>query len=145
MAAETPGSVEEDDEGSLLFKRTTTPSWREVDEAGLNATLLATCEKEYHVVVNFFAPWCDHCNDFKPKFAKIADRFRRDDRIHFVVINADGPDAAAMRKRFAVTVYPSLQLFLSGRKCPTSINKRGVVLPWYHPQDLLIEQIQKTM
>jgi hypothetical protein len=58
-------------------------------------------------------------------------------------VDADGASSADLRKRFSVTVYPSLQLFPAGRKCPASHNKRGIVLPWYHPYDLLVAEIRK--
>ena len=58
-------------------------------------------------------------------------------------VDADGASSADLRKRFSVTVYPSLQLFPAGRKCPASHNKRGIVLPWYLAYDLLVAEIRK--
>jgi len=137
--------VPEEPEEIMLIsrKKHLEPAYKEIDEASLNATLSAGCDK--NVLVNFYAPWCEHCKEFLPKFKKLSERFRPNKTVQFVMVNADGEETAAMRRRFAISVYPTLQLFAAGRKCPAGNNKRGLSLPWYHPFDILTGEIEKAL
>ena len=39
-----------------------------------------------NVLVNFYAPWCEHCKEFLPKFKKLSERFRPNKTVQFVMV-----------------------------------------------------------
>jgi thiol-disulfide isomerase/thioredoxin len=80
-----PSDPDEPEEIMLISrKQNLEPAYTEIDEAALNSTLSAGCDK--NILVNFYAPWCEHCKEFLPKFKKLSDRFRSNKNVDFFMV-----------------------------------------------------------
>eukprot|EP00013_Stygamoeba_regulata_P026422 CAMPEP_0177663950 /NCGR_PEP_ID=MMETSP0447-20121125/20205_1 /TAXON_ID=0 /ORGANISM="Stygamoeba regulata, Strain BSH-02190019" /LENGTH=246 /DNA_ID=CAMNT_0019169833 /DNA_START=28 /DNA_END=768 /DNA_ORIENTATION=- len=69
------------------------------------------------LLVKFFAPWCSHCKDLRPIFAKVAyyeDR-RDDDNVNLGAVDCIDSDNRMLCKRFSVRAFPTLILFKDGK------------------------------
>eukprot|EP01084_Bolivina_argentea_P291789 501532_1 len=68
------------------------------------------------VFAMFYAPWCGHCKNFKPEYAKIAQSYSNEDSVSVISVDADKYKDLA--SRFGVSGYPTLKFFEKGKKSP---------------------------
>ena len=60
------------------------------------------------VLLEFYAPWCGHCKNLAPEFARAASKVK-DDGVKFGAVDATAH--ASVASRFAVRGYPTLKVF----------------------------------
>uniref|UniRef100_A0A914Z4B4 Thioredoxin domain-containing protein n=1 Tax=Panagrolaimus superbus TaxID=310955 RepID=A0A914Z4B4_9BILA len=61
-------------------------------------------------LVLFYAPWCGHCKNVKPEFSKAAKQMKK---ANYIALDCTRYQGAC--KRFGVTSYPSLKIFVAGK------------------------------
>lgn len=64
------------------------------------------------VFAMFYAPWCGHCKNFKPEYAKVAAAFAKEDSVAIVSVDADQYKDIA--SKYGVSGYPTLKFFAKG-------------------------------
>jgi thiol-disulfide isomerase/thioredoxin len=69
------------------------------------------------VIVEFFAPWCKHCQKFKPTYNLIANRANKLPKLLAVRVNAD--TSKDLMARFNVKMLPSFFMFPTENKTGT--------------------------
>ena len=77
-----------------------------------NFSTVTNSQKELYMVM-FYAPWCGHCKNLKPKYESAA-RNNSNPQIKFARINCD--DNRGTCGQYAVQGYPTLKIFLPGGK-----------------------------
>ena len=60
--------------------------------------------------IEFYAPWCSHCQDFRPTWEDVAMHFHHQPEKKVKVGKIDGDSERALSSRFAVKAYPSFFL-----------------------------------
>ncbi|KAL9656022.1 hypothetical protein ABK040_007642 [Willaertia magna] len=68
-------------------------------------------QKEY-TLVEFYAPWCGHCKQLAPEYAKLADQFLTNEKIAIAKVNGD--EASELMQKFEIQGFPTLKLFKNG-------------------------------
>jgi protein disulfide isomerase len=63
-------------------------------------------------LIMYFATWCGHCTQFKPKFEELAKRFAQNTNLGFAKI--DGVNNLV--EDVAISGYPTLYFFKNGQK-----------------------------
>ena len=59
--------------------------------------------------VMFYAPWCPHCNDLKPKIQRVAEE--NNDQINFGFIDCEATESRELCEIFPIKQYPTLYFF----------------------------------
>ncbi|KAG5683888.1 hypothetical protein PVAND_013148 [Polypedilum vanderplanki] len=72
-----------------------------------NETFKPFMKKKKHVLLFLYAPWCSHCVETKPEFAKAAAVFKDDPKVAFVAI--DCMKYMDICKSYDVSSYPSIR------------------------------------
>ena len=65
------------------------------------------------LLLMFYAPWCGHCNQLKPKFAAAATRLKKSAVL--AAMDVDKPEAYGVRQEYNITGFPTLIYFEDGR------------------------------
>lgn len=63
-------------------------------------------------IVEFFAPWCGHCQQFAPEYSKAATALKGIVKVG--AVNAD--DHKSLSSRFGVRGFPTIKIFTPGKK-----------------------------
>ena len=63
------------------------------------------------LLVEFYAPWCDHCKQFAPEYVKAAEILKKK---KIRVAKIDGSENREIVDKYNVKGYPSLIYFVEG-------------------------------
>lgn len=109
----------------------------ELNSADFDETLKA----QERVFVDFYAPWCDHCNQLEPHFKKAANDARAEElEVLFAKVDIVGnPDLA---QKYKVKSYPTLHYFEDGELAKTydGDRKAETILKWVRKQEVESEE-----
>ncbi len=79
----------------------------------------------FTTLVEFYAPWCPHCQHFAPKYEKVAAHFVGDQRVRVCAVDCVAHDDLC--KGHVVKGYPTLKVFHAPGE-PASLKEEGFVL-----------------
>nr|XP_043619946.1 probable protein disulfide-isomerase A6 [Erigeron canadensis] len=71
-------------------------------------------DKTKNVLVEFYAPWCHHCNDLVPIYESLATAFKNEDEV--VIANIDADNYKDLGERYSVHGYPTIKFFSKNDK-----------------------------
>jgi protein disulfide-isomerase A6 len=63
-------------------------------------------------MVEFYAPWCDHCKKLAPEWVKLANEVKGEVK----VAKIDSSKNTKMHEKYKVKGYPSIKYFPAGEK-----------------------------
>ncbi|XP_067867463.1 protein disulfide-isomerase A4 [Heterodontus francisci] len=66
------------------------------------------------VLIEFVAPWCEHCKQFEPEYEKIASELKEYDP-PIPVAKVDGPSQPDLGVRFDIGLYPTFKIVKNGQ------------------------------
>lgn len=69
--------------------------------------------KAKYALVEFYAPWCGHCQKLKPEYAKAATAMKAHDAT-IVIGKVDATVESDLGQKFGVSGYPTLKWFVDG-------------------------------
>jgi thiol-disulfide isomerase/thioredoxin len=70
-------------------------------------------------VVDFWAPWCENCKMAAPTLASLEEEYK--DKVNFVMVNGDKPEAWPLIERFGVDAIPHLALISADGDVETAL------------------------
>jgi protein disulfide-isomerase-like protein len=68
----------------------------------------------YDALVEFYAPWCDHCRNLEPKFAKLGDKYSKVD--HVRIVKCDFTNNEVDHHNIVIEAAPTIYFFKDGDK-----------------------------
>ena len=95
----------------------------------LNSTSLPKAiDSQPNLLVEFYAPWCDHCKEFAPEYSKAAKQLKPN-KIRIAKI--DGSENRDLLAKYNITGYPTLIYFSNGRHSEyTGVRTAEGVVDW---------------
>lgn len=88
----------------------------EVDEGVLvltDANFDEELAKHEHLLVEFYAPWCGHCKQLAPEYAKAAQRLAQNNPPYHLA-KVDATEQKKLAERFAIKGFPTLYFYNKG-------------------------------
>jgi thiol-disulfide isomerase/thioredoxin len=73
-----------------------------------SAPITAIANNGKPTVVDFWAPWCENCKQMAPTLYQVEQEFS--DRVNFIMVNGDAPEAWPLIDLFGVDAIPHLAL-----------------------------------
>ena len=86
----------------------------EQDMNDLNKQMCNNKDRKNTTVVFFLAPWCRHCNDFKPTMHNIMSRFRNSS-MNGVMAAVYEKEIPQLQYKKDINSYPTISLFKDGK------------------------------
>jgi len=71
-------------------------------------------DKNKHVFIEFYAPWCGHCKSLAPTWEKLATVFKNEPNV--VIANVDADKHKDLGSKFGVSGFPTLVFFPQSNK-----------------------------
>ncbi|XP_076001650.1 protein disulfide-isomerase A2 [Genypterus blacodes] len=107
-------SVADDSEDETPKKEKTLDIEEEKDVMVLHDVNFARALSENaFLLVEFYAPWCGHCQKLEPEYAKAAKKLK-DEGSKSHLGKVDGTENAGLTEEFKVEGYPTLKFFING-------------------------------
>ncbi|XP_005391718.1 PREDICTED: protein disulfide-isomerase A2 isoform X2 [Chinchilla lanigera] len=78
-------------------------------------TLSLALQEHPALLVEFYAPWCGHCQALAPEYSKAATLLAGESA-PVTLAKVDGPAEPELMKEFGVTEYPTLKFFRDGNR-----------------------------
>ena len=66
------------------------------------------------MLVEFYAPWCGHCQQLAPKYAEVADYFQNANISEVKIAKIDADECTKTAEKYQVDSYPTIKLFKNG-------------------------------
>ncbi len=84
-------------------------SVEEIEPDALRQIISHATDARYTTVVEFFAPWCPHCQAFAPKYEEVGEHFAGDSRVRICAVDCVRFDEAC--KGQDIKGFPALRVF----------------------------------
>lgn len=86
-------------------------------------------EENKYVLVEFYAPWCGHCQSLAPEYAAAASQLKDDGVVDVVLAKIDATKENQLAKHFDVQGFPTILFFVDGEHMPYNgqRTKEGIV------------------
>ncbi|KAF2459763.1 hypothetical protein BDY21DRAFT_281209 [Lineolata rhizophorae] len=68
----------------------------------------------YSSIIEFYAPWCGHCQNLKPAYEKAAEELRG--FVNVAAVNCDDPANQSLCQKFGVQGFPTLKFSIPNKK-----------------------------
>lgn len=72
-------------------------------------------EKNRHVMVEFYAPWCGHCQALAPEYAAAATALKAED---VALAKVDATEENELAQKYDVQGFPTVYFFIDGDRKP---------------------------
>ena len=92
--------------------------------------LEATIKTGRPLLVQFYAPWCGHCQQLAPTWEKVADKIGRD----VAVGKLDCTQYQTLAQKYGIRGFPTIKFFRNGKY----YNNYGIKLTLLHSQGGLL-------
>lgn len=76
------------------------------------------------VLLQFYAPWCQHCKKLRPVYEKLANHYHREVPPRLTVAKVDHTAHPGLVDPFDVKAYPTLLMLRDGKHIATFTGKR---------------------
>ncbi|RAL50037.1 unnamed protein product [Cuscuta campestris] len=71
-------------------------------------------DEKKHVLVEFYAPWCGHCQQLAPIYEKVGTAFKLDEDV--VIAKCDADKYKDLGEKYGVSGFPTLKFFPKSNK-----------------------------
>jgi protein disulfide-isomerase A1 len=80
------------------------------------------------ILVEFYAPWCEHCKEFAPEYSKAAESLKKN---KIPLAKVDGSENRELVDKYNIKGYPSLIYFVEGNPTDyTGVRTAAGVIDW---------------
>uniref|UniRef100_A0A8C9XCV6 Protein disulfide-isomerase n=1 Tax=Sander lucioperca TaxID=283035 RepID=A0A8C9XCV6_SANLU len=117
---ENPGEEEDTKEPPKKEKTTEIEEEKDVMVLHINNFARALSENQY-LLVEFYAPWCGHCQQLEPLYAEAAGKLKKEEEAAAAMrlAKVDATVEMELAEEFDIGGFPTLKLFVNGdRKQP---------------------------
>lgn len=99
----------------------------------------AVLQNERAVLLDFWAPWCTHCNRLAPVLDELAEKLR--DSLLLAKISTD--ESPVLTQQFGISVIPTLILFRNGARSEALVNPPSMeaILDFLEENGMITDQL----
>lgn len=124
---DAPGSYGGGESGA--WDESGSPEVDEKDVIVLNETNFdEVIEKNRYVMVEFYAPWCGHCQSLAPEYAAAATELKAEE---IVLAKVDATENSELSQKFDVEGFPTVFFFVDGvKKLYNGDRTKDAIVAW---------------